>query len=591
MSKTEKHYLNIGDSYYVSADGTLYYIEPIIKNGEITGQTETAIANHSPILKEQRLTDNGIEQIEELVFTVRRNFQMSTDTAITLKEILSQNPNIKFGAACRIYLGRGYKSRYSEAMQIQCENAPRSTVYQHTGFTIIDGERVFLNGENSVTTNGLISDYRVEMPQDLNNYSFTEDKHPERYETFKSLLNLKAPEKLILSSLGFAFLTPLNGLLRGLGLEPCFLFYLVGRSGSHKTTWAKLMLNFFGNFVSAAKSPASFQDTVNSIGMKLALTDCVLMLVDDRIPDSTQKIQSDYEQKEQKLSRLIGDRAGRGRMTSNITLAKTYIPKCNLIITAEQAYSNIGESAIARSISVEMTPDCIDLKALSDIQLNAVHLNECMIEYIQFLLQNWEDLSERLKPLFYELRSKAQNGGHGRLAECVAHLQIGISVMCAWLVSVGVFDDKQAAALKRRSWSAFMEMSVEQNRRITEEKPTKLFIDAIREMKARDAIKFTEIVDNNAAESPFAVGRKMGYHDSEFYYCHPDIYAEVRKFYQLEGKNFPLNRNSLFKQLAAEHLILSGKAQTTKSKRIGEKTPRLLWIYAAAIDTEEEKDE
>ena len=149
--------LMIGESYISKPDGTLIYVEPILSKdtGDVIGQTETPIANHTPILQEQRTVDNGIELVEELVFDVRRAGRFWGKTPVTLKEILSQTPNIKFGAACRIFLGRGAKSHDSEAMQIQCEHAPHSVVYQHTGYSIIDGERVFLNGGYSVTAEGL----------------------------------------------------------------------------------------------------------------------------------------------------------------------------------------------------------------------------------------------------------------------------------------------------------------------------------------------------------------------------------------------------------------------------------------------------
>lgn len=292
MREESKHYLDIGEHYFVGADGSLYYVEPIIKDGEITGQTETAIANHAPILKEQRLTDNGIEQLEELVFTVRRNYQMSGDIPVTLKDILSQTPTLKFGAACRIYLGKGYKSRYSEAMQIQCENAPRTTLYQRTGYAVIDGQRVFLNGDNSVTAEGLTSKYNVAFSGQLSNYRFTAERHESRFTTLLKLLPSTAPQKLIYAGLGLSFLTPLNALLREDGIEPCFILYFTGKTGTRKTTMAKLFLNFFGSFDNGTAPPAGFRDTPNAVEKKFALTDSTLVLLDD-MPQAL-KIASEY---------------------------------------------------------------------------------------------------------------------------------------------------------------------------------------------------------------------------------------------------------------------------------------------------------
>lgn len=570
MAENHKRYLDIGEQYYVSADGTLYFVEPIIKDKKVIGQSETALANHAPILKEQRVIDNGIEISEELVFNVRRNFKMGADISVTLKEILGPTPTLRFGAACRIFPGvRGAKARYADAMQIQCENAPCSTLYQHTGYAIIDGKRVFLNGEYSVTAEGLTDKYNVAFSGQLSNYGFTADRHKERFDTLLKLLPSVALQPLIYVGLGLSFLTPLNALLRDEGIEPCFILYFTGKTGTRKTKMAKLFLNFFGAFDNGTPSPAGFRDTPNSVEKKFALTESTLVLLDDRIPSTTAKVKAQMEAMEQAVARQIGDRSGRARMNADGTLKPTYRPNCNLIITAEESFNNVGESAIARSISVEMKPGDVELSALTEAQQKASHLNECMGDYIQYIIQHWTALTEQLKPLFLELRTKAQSGGHGRLAECVAHLEIGIFVMCQWLLSVNAISEEQAAAIKIRSWSVFMELAKEQNRRITAEKPVTLFLDAIKEMRDRGTIRFVEVGADDATAYNGLSEKTVGFYDGEFYYCYPDsVYAEVRKFYAAQDKSYPLGKSAIFQQLAIDNLIEPDKGQSTKVRRI-----------------------
>jgi len=589
----DEPYKKINEQYSIAADGSLYYIEPIIKDGEVTGQTETSIANHAPILKELRLTDNGIECLEELVFCVRRNNQNSEDVVLTGKDIHSQTPHLKFGAACRLYNDKKYISKYREAMQIQCEEAVCSILYQHTGYAVIEGQRVFLNGKNSVTAEGLTDKYNVIFDSQLSNYCFTSGRHESRFDVLLKLLPLIAPQKLICTGLGLSFLTPLNALLRDIGIEPRFILYFTGKTGTQKTTMAKLFLNFFGSFDNGTSSPASFVDTSNSVEKKFALTDSTLVLLDDRIPSTTPKIRAQMEAMEQVVARQIGDRTGRARMNADGFLRPSYRPKCNLIITAEESFSNVGESAIARSISVEIKPGDVKLKELTAVQKRASELNECMGDYIQYIIQNWEVLQTKLKPLFEELRDKAQNGGHGRLAECVAHLQIGISIMCDWLISIDEINEKRAEELKASAWSVFMELSEEQNRRIAEEKPVKLFLDAIQEMRDRKAIKFIKISEDNTTAYNGFSDKIAGFYDGDFYYCYPDgIYTEVRKFYAAQDKTFPLSKNALFKQLATDNLIeIDTGGQNTKAKRINGKRSRLLWLRAIALDTDEDNEQ
>ena len=369
----------ISDNYKYSPDGTLYYFEgKQDKNGNVY-EERAAISNHTPLLKEYRTIDNGIERIEELVFNALRNYSRGADTVLSLKnDVFSQTPNVKFGAACRIFLGRGAKSRYSEVMQIQCENAPHSVIYQHTGYTNIEGERVFLNGDYSITKDGTTQKCNVALPEQMGNYRFVESRDPDRYKTLLEMFPSVASDALVYTGLGIAFLTPLNALLRDIGIEPCFILYFTGKTGTRKTTMAKLILNFFGTFDNGTAPPANFRDTINAVELKFALADSTLMLLDDRIPSTTPKIRAQMEAMEQAVARQIGDRSGRARMNADGSLKATYRPNCNLIITAEESFSNVGESAIARSLSVELKPGDIELSKLTEVQQRAAHLNQCM---------------------------------------------------------------------------------------------------------------------------------------------------------------------------------------------------------------------
>lgn len=581
--------MKIGENYLVMPDGRQVRIEPIVskETGEVIGQKEIEFANHAVIVQEQRSVDNGVETQDQVIVQTKRAGRLWGTTSITMDDILGSKPNAKFGAACRIYPNvRGARGFYMEAIQIQCENIPQSVIYQHTGYIVDNGKRVFLNGDYSVTAEGLTNEYSVQMEGKLSRYKFINEKHDSRYDTLLKDLPKVAPKPLIYAGLAYTFLTPLNALLQELGCEPRFILYFTGKTGSRKSTMANVFLSFFGEFRETESAPISFKDTPNAAEMAMALLNSTMTLLDDRIPSTTKGVKDQMERMEQSVARAIGDRAGRARLNANSTLKAVYRPVCNLIITAEEAYSNVGESAIARSISCDLKPGDVDLDALTTVQIKAGELNECMSEYIQFVIANWDTLAEEIKPLFIALRDKAQNGGHGRLAVAVAHLQIGFSVMCKWLEAMNVLTTEQSEALKSQAWDIFMELSAEQNRRIYDEKPVKLFLNAVKELMDRGDIKFDEVGSTNKSIHP------IGYKDEYFYYCYPDsIYSEVKRFYAAQDTNFPLGKSALFQQLATDGLIEVDRNQTTKTKRIGEKRPRFLWLRVEALENKEEDEE
>ena len=126
---------------------------------------------------------------------------------------------------------------------------------------------------------------------------------------------------------------------------------------------------------------------------------------------------------------------------------------------------------------------------------------------------------------------------------------------------------------------------------MTERELELLFLDAIREMRDRGTIRFVELAADNSTSFNGIGEKTLGYYDGEFYYCYPDsIYSEVRKFYAMQDKSFPLGKSEIFKQLAIDKVILTDKNQTTRTKSINGKRPRLLWLKASDLDNEEENN-
>lgn len=578
----------LGGRYaYDEKSGELIYKKPVLKDGCITGEQEVSVANHTPLVKERRIIDDGITTHEEVVCQVCRAGQVGEPVSISLRDYQGQTPTQRFGAAC--YLSpelRSAKEHYRTAIGAQAENAPCTTIYQHTGWRKINGEWVFLNGGHSVAKDGLTRDFSVELDNQLEPYGFVGGQDEERFKTLLDLLPKVAPPALVYAGLGLCFLTPLNGLLREKGFEPRFILYLTGKTGTRKTTLAKLFLNFFGRFDNGTPAPASFMDTANAVERKFALADSVVMLLDDRIPSSTPSVKAQMEKMEQSVARMIGDRAARARMEMDGSLRKACRPKCGLIVTAEEAFVNIGESAVARSISVELKPGDVNLEALTEAQEKAGHLNQIMGEYLGYILSHFEDLSNCLPKVFTGYRAKAQTGGHGRLAEAVAHLQLGIFCMCEWLKSAGQIDERRAHSMLGESWKLFLELAGEQRERMTEEQPTKIFLDTLREMLNRDTYLIRRVDQANMAST----GKILGYRDTLFYYLYPEaVYAAIAKQLEAQGQVFPLSRNTLFKALHNEGLIEPDKKQLTKVKRLGGKCCRFLWLRASALEEKEDE--
>lgn len=548
----------------------------------------TPIANFTPVLVERRAVHTGFDTVEELVFNAFRAGRYSGEVILTKADITGLRPDLKFPADCRYYLGKGNRERLIEFMLKQCEDKPLVDIYEHTGYIVKDGERVFVNGLNSITCKGFTKDFIVRLPEDLAGYRFLEiqDSESEIFNTLLIRYPAAVPAPLYYTLVSMAFLSPLNAILGEVGHMPRFIPAIIGRTGSFKTTVANLNLNFFGEFSYNDRAPISFDDTENAVGIKLSLLDGVLASLDDRLPPTTQDVKRRTEKIEQAAARMIGDRRGRGRVTSDIKLRDSFIAKGNLTTTAEEMYSNTGESGVARYLSSETKQGDISVEKLVEVQNRAYHLNNAMSLYIQWVLQNWEDITSRIKGQFIDLRNKAQSGGHFRLAEAVAHLQIGIIYFSEWLIAAKQLMPEQAEQIQSKAWKIFLNLAAKQEHRIVEENPIEMFIAGLREMLARKTVR---VVDLATYESGLTgqSEKLIGYRDNRFFYLYPDAtYSAIRAHYAGLDKQFPLSKQTLLQRLSDEKLIETSERQTTKQKRIpGVKNPvRLIWLKSDAVE-------
>lgn len=406
--KESKYLLEVGQ-YRGKEDGTLEYVSEKQTKDGATYQESEVIANHVPVVQRLERQDNGTEISESLVVMVRRAFADAT-YYMNIDQLFSQNPNKVFGVSCIINRGHGYQGMYREFIQLQCADLPIYTVYQHTGITNIDGKRVFLNGGCSVTKDGMTDAYNVALENQLKAYGFTGTKTEDRFTVFKVLLRKFAPPSVMYPAIAYCFQTASAAIYRELGIEPSFVLYLIGRTGSGKTCLAKIFLNFFGRFDYSTPSTAGFMDTLNSIEKKLSVCDGIHLLIDDRIPTPNAYLKAQMKQVEQGVLRLIGDRSARGRSNADGSLRVNYTAKTGCIVTAEDGFSNVTESGIARAFSVHLKPGDINLDLLTFLQENADRLNMIMTDYIQWILNKWDELKDKIYDMREENYITLKNG-------------------------------------------------------------------------------------------------------------------------------------------------------------------------------------
>jgi hypothetical protein len=231
-----------------------------------------------------------------------------------------------------------------------------------------------------------------------------------------------APVRITAPLLGAAYLAPLSGMI-----VPDFTLWPWGPTGSFKSTLAALLLSHFGMF-SESNLPLSFESTANALERSLFLLKDTVAVVDDWRPAVSRGDASEMDRKAQRLLRAAGNRQGRGRMTSDTTLRRSYSPRGVVIATAEALPEGPAfESAAAWALSINVCRDDVDLERLSEIQQHKATLAQAMTGYIGWIAARHDALCKRLPSYRERWRDRLRieprlAGSHPRTPDTAAAL-------------------------------------------------------------------------------------------------------------------------------------------------------------------------
>ena len=492
-----------------------------------------------------------------------------------------------------IMTGNSIKDRLRCAIElVGAQTAKKETMYTHYGWRRLGSGWCYLY------QGGCIGGTRatVDLGEGLTAYSL--DNYPEgmpKEEAALASLNLAnvIAQRVAVPMLGVTYLAPLREFLAQAGCDPAFAVFLYGRTGSRKSTAAALFLSHFGSFTGRSL-PASFNDTSNYIRRKAFAIKDALLVVDDYHPTSSVQERRTMERTAQSLARAFGDNAERGRLGADLTIQTSMPPRSLAVISGEDV-PDIGESGVNRYYIINVEGNDVPATSeLTDMQQRAQNgeLRAAMRGYIEWLIPQADTLANELAEMFYAYRARAQecfkgNNVHGRTVEAVAQIMIGITMMNRYYASLGIYTQELAADMTEEMWQIVTENSRAQSESSREDKPSMMFLSALRELLASQAATVVDISPGAGKVNPDK--NMIGYSDANNYYLLGESsFGAVVRFYREQDRLFPVKRGALYKELVTEKYVVDfDNGKHTKAKRTPDgKLQRLLWIPRHCIDGE-----
>jgi len=480
--------------------------------------------------------------------------------------------NELWGVQAVVRAGLSTRDQLREAIQLRSLQAKGRHAYTHTGWREIGGRRVYLHAGGAVGLDGVA----VELDREVERYRLPSQPEDVTEAVRASLRFLEvAPDTITVPLWAAVHLAPLAEIV-----YPDFVTWLYGVTGTLKSTLAALALCHYGQFT-ARNLLATWGDTANRLEKICFLAKDVPLVIDDFAPQSDPYRAREMEQVATRMVRSVGNRTGRRRLTSDLSLRTAYLPRGLVISTGEQVPD--GQSITARMYTVELRPGDVALGRLSAAQAEAGRYPHALVGYLSWIAGQWDHLAEELPRVQLAQRARLLGemaGQHLRIPDVLATLYLGLDVGLTHAVEVGALTEAQAQGWRERGWEALKAGAEAQARRIEQERPTLRFLEVLGNLLAQGRVRLKRA----RSEQSMGGGEDIGWYDDDYIYLLTASYNVVARFLRDEGAHFPVKERALHKALVEEgYLVRSSEDRFTDRYWDGERHYRVLRLLRAKV--------
>lgn len=539
-----------GTEYTINDQGHLC----ITKNKEVASLCNLIIL---PIAQE--IITDGINEEKQLeLIGILNNEKRLPNIKVKLDEFKNSNwIENKWGIECILYPENKCYEKIRCAIKIACKGIETRKVYKSVGWSKFKDGYFYIHGGGLVGKEG----YKY-ISDSLNPFNLEVDEGITEGKAYKQSLKLLnvADINVTLPLFCFTMLSTINNLLKLHNVEPKFVLWLYGSTGSRKTTLANVFFNIF-NRKTPQEIAANFKDTKTALEIKMfEYKDCVL-LVDDYHPTDKLSEKKDMESKAELILRMYGDRISKSRSNVNLTKQKEFMTRGLCAITAEDS---IGiQSNIARCISVPIDRSSVNLERLTKCQESPLVLPTMIYNFLKWVTVyiNREGCLPNIN--LNEFREKYRNTEiHFRLIDSVWALKYSCFLYLRYGLELGIIQEKELEQKLREAEAIFMEIVCNQYAEMNIENPLSMYLNAINELITSNKMPLLEIGED-------VITQKYGWYDDQFYYLLPELtYSNIFTFWQKRNKVFPLTMRKLHELLEEYSIIEVDKGSGKKCPKV-----------------------
>ncbi len=468
------------------------------------------------------------------------------------------------GSSAIIFPGMAIKDHARAAIQTLSPDISTKTIYEHTGWRLVDGVWCYIHAEGAIGSVGALNNIQVSLSPELAKYALpSPPQGVDRNNAVQASIDMLKVAPHHVSIPVFA------ALFRAVLPDCSYSVHLSGQTGTGKTEIAALAQQHFGRRMDAKSLPGSWSSTDNALEALAFAAKDALLTIDDFAPGGSSQDVNRFHRKADRILRAQGNRAGRQRMRADSSLRTTKYPRGLILSTGEDIPQ--GQSIRARMLIVEVGIQTVDWEILTQCQDNAAKgaYAQCMSAYVQWLASRYDDIQAKLPEKIRQLRDKAtKSGQHKRTPELVADLYLGLEYFIEFAESVGV----DVGLLKATVWDTLLNVASEQSAHHEAVDPVKRYLELVASALGSGACHLASINGHEPSE-PQAwgwrcrtlglnnvwepQGVRVGWIDEDHIYLDPDASYKVAQSAAGTTDVIPVTVATLNKRLHERGLLVS----------------------------------
>lgn len=442
-----------------------------------------------------------------------------------------------------------------KAIEVKFRNAMRSClvikVYMEAGWQRITNRQVYLR-------DGLDCGSEIQIQTDMTLPAF-----PYRMDTLRDIFQKTLSMYRDFAAMSVMFIFSLMGVLfrpfKEAGFQPHFTLFLNGKTGSMKTTIAKILFTQLCEDRYRDNPRRIDADTAASLERAIVLTGYdTVTLIDDFSPAKTKAKRQDMEDKLEMLIRMVGDGSSRSRSNTKLEDRRGEGVQGMVALTGE--LMGKGLSSNLRCLYCRMERDRVNEKAVSWFQENSCAYTTLIAAFADFISENYGIVIELIRKSFGSER-KALEGmlKEKRLIDSAVTLRIAADIFSMFLAKCCQMPDEGVVTQMKRG---IVECAKISEGLSSEESPGITFIQAIAEL-----MRVGQVMLNTDKVKMAEVSEYDGYEDDNFLYFNPEIiHKKVVSFLQRTNRYFPFEPKEVHAMLADDGII------KTASNGVGKRT-------------------